>query len=64
MLRVHLKAADGTMVELDPTQISEIHQIDGKAQVEQFVENSPVPLRIVLADTPARVARLLSAAIG
>lgn len=64
MSRVQLKAADGTVVELDPASVVEIHQFDGKAQVEQLTGNPSVRTRIALADKPWRVAQLLNAAIG
>ncbi|HEV2503263.1 MAG TPA: hypothetical protein VGV39_09310 [Mesorhizobium sp.] len=64
MSRVQLKAADGTIVELDPANVVEIRQFDGKAQVEQLTSDPSVPRRITLAEKPWRVAMLLNAAIG
>ncbi|MBR2688914.1 MAG: hypothetical protein IKE42_13770 [Aquamicrobium sp.] len=64
MSRVQLKAADGTVVELDPANVVEIRQFDGKAQVEQVTSDPSVPRRITLAEKPWRVAMLLNAAIG
>ena len=64
MSRVQLKAADGTVVELDPANVVEIRQFDGKAQVEQVTSDPSVPTRITLAEKPWRVAMLLNAAIG
>lgn len=62
MSRVQLKAADGTIVELDPAKVVEIRQLDGKAQVEHVT--GAVRTRIALADKPWRVAQLLNAAIA
>ncbi|MFE0015929.1 hypothetical protein ACFWXH_13860 [Mesorhizobium sp. NPDC059054] len=64
MSRVQLKAADGTVVELDPAKVMEIRQFDGKAQVEQLTGDPSVRTRITLAEKPWRVAKLLNAAIG
>lgn len=62
MSRVQLKAADGTVVELDPAKVVEIRQLDGKAQVEHVAGS--IRTRITLAEKPWRVAMLLNAAMG
>ncbi|PLP56308.1 hypothetical protein CYK37_26370 [Mesorhizobium loti] len=64
MSRVQLKAADGTVVELDPANVVEIRQFDGQAQVEQVTSDPSAPTHITLAEKPWRVAMLLNAAIG
>ncbi|MCG7508019.1 hypothetical protein [Mesorhizobium retamae] len=62
MSRVQLKAADGTVVELDPAKVIEIRQLDGRAQVEHVAGS--IRTRITLAEKPWRVAMLLNAAMG
>lgn len=64
MPRVQLKAADGTIVELDPANVVEIRQLDGRAQVEQVTSDPSMPRHIALAEKPWRVAMLLNAAMG
>lgn len=60
---VRLQTADGATIDVDPSKVTEIREVNGIAQIEQVTIDPLRPLRIAVADKPSHVAKLLNAAL-